>query len=182
VEWTRKRIIRRNSLPQRPGEALMDPDAALRQAAVALLASVSPITVKAVLRMLLAEFVETPATAAATVAKAKPNGGATARARPADQADPDWQTLRAQVRARREQRGLGNAELATQLGVAVGSFRSAIATTRPPSRQLMKKLAAWLDAAPPSPRSAPEVAADGSAFPGNGVGGSSRAAQGAPGG
>jgi DNA-binding XRE family transcriptional regulator len=173
----------------------MEADLALRQAAAALLTTASPAGVRQVLRTLLTEMLEEPATPVT-----KPNGAPAARkstgdaavpesVRPLHQAEANWQRLRARVRERREELGLGNAELAKLLGVARSSVASAMSTTRPPSGPLPRKLAAWLEAPPtlPTPRAKEAPVAAGSPFRGNGGathpdGRAAGAAQGGPGG
>jgi hypothetical protein len=145
----------------------MSPDDALRQAATALLATVSPITVKAVLRTLLAESAEEPAAKLPKTATAvkQPNGANGHAAVKGKQPRWEggelaaWRDLRHAVRAAMRERGVRLAELARLTGYTEATLETALSQTKP-SAPMWAKLDAWL---------APEVAADGPAFRTNGT-------------
>lgn len=151
----------------------MDPEhlAALRQAATALIATAAAPTVLAALRTLLAD----PAFAAAAPALPLPAQSAprpardkpTADAAAAVASDREWDALRGSVRQAMTAQGLDFAGLGLAIGRSGTAVRIDLTSRKPPRRPVQAKLQEWLAN---GAAGAPEVAATGTTFPGNGNG------------
>ena len=74
---------------------------------------------------------------------------------PAPPPDGSWAELRQRVRAARAERGIGNAQLAQEIGAAKMTVTKAVSSNRSPTKAMRAKLEAWLA----GPAQAPEVAA-----------------------
>jgi hypothetical protein len=155
---------------------------ALRQAASALINTAGAPTVLAALRALLAdpEFaVEAAALPlrppqslpepartqalglpAPRPARDKPAVGAKSAATPSD---PEWDTLRREVRQAMTTRGLDFADLGQAIGRSGTAVMIDLTSRRAPRPPVQAKLKAWLEQA------APAVAAYAATFPGNGA-------------
>jgi lambda repressor-like predicted transcriptional regulator len=163
----------------------MSASSPLHDAARLLIAEASPETVRVVLRLLLDNVAPAPAPRPVRpLSTAPPRLGRkhAARHAPTSATDPDWETLRQQVRAAMTGQGVDFADLAIATGCSASTMRVSLSRRQPASKRLIAALRAWLAA---NGERTPEVATPlpfrsrGSERRGNG-GGASESVAGTP--
>jgi hypothetical protein len=151
---------------------------AVRNAAMALLPAAPPNAVLGALRALIdgmgmeldhppdravgplqaVQAAPRPAPAPAT-APAKAMSGLQALAATQAKKIAEWETLRLEVRAARQARGMSMAELAKEIGASTNTTKSMLTSRRPASMRMQTRLTEWLKT--------PEVVPVDAAFRGN---------------